>query len=445
MWCILIVLLGAVLRIHGYDTFPAQGWTWDEYAYAWDGISLLTNHTPSSWSWLPAYGNEPIHAWEGGLHRIVSPWFDHPPLFSIICGFAAMLGGVTALFQPALFAVRIPSLIFGIASIGLLYILARKLFGTRIAVISSLIFATNPSIIYLSRLAVSENLIVFFGLAVLLLFLEFCKSSKKSCLYVAAILAGLASLAKVTGLFIVVLLAALLIYKKKWKEAIICSAIGIIIFSIYFIFGGYYNFALFMSVLAEQSARFNSIMIFNNILFPNYMPFFDMWSMFGWLALFYVVMCTRKKYETRIISFPIVAYLFILLFLGSQSHFYPWYLIPFYPFLCIALGIFFSKFLEEPDLVAAALILAIIGTWCLNYTLLDYRLIVHIKNFYIFKYIFIGLFSAIMLCFFYYGLMPKSKKALALKKILTFSLFSLLIVSNVFISVFMHLFLPGKT
>ncbi|MGV2388912.1 MAG UNVERIFIED_CONTAM: glycosyltransferase family 39 protein [Microcystis novacekii LVE1205-3] len=113
-------------------------------------------------------------------YRFVTPWFDHPPLFGLIVGMTAILSGAKEFFDCSLTVIRIPSLVFGTLSIFLLYLLALRLTNTRVAIITSLIFATNPNTVFLSRLAVSENLLLCLSLAVALLFLQYSEKSQKS-------------------------------------------------------------------------------------------------------------------------------------------------------------------------------------------------------------------------------------------------------------------------
>lgn len=437
--CVLIILLGAILRIHSYDSIPKHGWQHDEYAFAWSGMSLIKDHVPSSWSWLGAYGDFPIEKWKGDDYRIVTPWFDHPPLFGLIVGMAAILGGENSFFEVSLTYIRIPSLILGIASILLVYILARKLYGTGVAVLSSLIFATNPTIVFLSRVAVSENLILFLSLATILSILRFFKTSNNFYLYLSAFLAGIASITKITGIFLVLFLFSFLIYKKKWKEGVIAIVIGLLIFSTYFIYGWIYDFKLFMSVLLGHSARFNNIIILDKIFFQKLipLPFIDMWSIFGWLVL--IPVAWQKK--TKIISLPIIAYIFVLLIVGAQGHFYPWYAIPFFPFLSLALGIFLYRFLKNPDFLSACLILFFIGGWCLNYVFVNPNISIIPLSFSIFKYLFASFIFIMMAAFFYHYVMP-SKKTKILTNMLTIFLMALFIVSNIIIIFNLHKF-PG--
>ncbi len=125
----IITFLGAFLRIYNYDSLPPDNWTSDEYAFAWSGMSLLQTGIPTSWSWLSPTDNFPTVVWEAKniRYRLVTPWFDHPPLFGLLVGLFALLGGAKTFFDCSLTIIRVPSLFLGIASIVLVYLLALKL------------------------------------------------------------------------------------------------------------------------------------------------------------------------------------------------------------------------------------------------------------------------------------------------------------------------------
>jgi Dolichyl-phosphate-mannose-protein mannosyltransferase len=369
--CLIITCLGAITRIYSYDVVPGKTFTFDEYAFAWSGMSLLQNGVPKSWSYLAAYDPaslEPIYFLGKKNLSLVSPWFDHPPLYGLFVGGAALLGGAKTFTDCNVSIIRIPALMFGICSIALFYILAKKLFDTPVAVVSSLIFATNPSLVFLSRLAVSENFLLFLTLITLVAFLEYDRTSKSFYLYIAIFTAGLAPLAKVTGIFLVVSLSLLLAYRQRWRESILAFAIGLMMFSLYFIYGCFYDSKLFFTVLKAHSKRFDSILIFKNIVFQSDLPFFDPWLILGWLSILQIARKYKNKLQGQIIYLPLLVYLFLLLLSGAQSHYYAWYNVVIYPFLCLSLGKLLTDFLKKPDFFTAGIIVLFIFTWSINYS-----------------------------------------------------------------------------
>ncbi len=371
--CALITLIGAVCRLYHYDIVPPHHWTPDEYAFAWSGMSLLRDHVPTGWSWLPAYGSVPRVEWQGDSYKLVTPWLDHPPLFSLLPGAAALAGGAVHFFDCTLSVIRIPSLILGIASLPLLYVLSLRIGSPTMAVIASLIYALNPNTIFLSRLAVAENLIVVLSLLVMLLYVLYSETSKSRYLYIAAVLAGLACLAKVTGIYLVGTLCALSLLHGRWREFLNVALIGAVIFSIYPIYGWYYDFELFVRVVTGHAGRFNfadlprvTRMFYSHGDHP--LPF-DPVFLFGWLifvgyawkavARFGLPLLRSDRRGSRATAFgsaasdakaeegrlkaevivtPVVSYAAVLFASGGISHLYPWYGIPFYPFIFLAIG-----------------------------------------------------------------------------------------------------------
>ncbi|MBK1989937.1 glycosyltransferase family 39 protein [Sphaerospermopsis aphanizomenoides BCCUSP55] len=406
-FCTIITLLGCAIRIYKYDQIPVHNWTADEYAFAWSGMSLIKNHVPTSWSWLKAYGYFPQVYWKEGMYPLVTPWLDHPPLFSLIVGSAAILGGANTFFDCTLTTIRIPSLIFGILSIILFYILSLRLSNTKIAIISSLIFATNPNTVFLSRLAVSENLILFLSLLTLLCFFKYYQSSNLNYLYIAAFLAGLASLAKITGFFLVPMLCLLLIYQKKWREILVVFVIGLLLLSVYFIYGMTYNSELFFKVIQSHAQRFDNFLLFKEIIIK---PVFfeDGWLTFSWLILIPALRLSSDNIKSRLIYIPIIIYLFILLFSGSQSHFYAWYLIPLFPFLFLALGKFLDDFIKKTDFLSACLLIIFVGGWSFNYNI-QYGLGELFLKAAIIKYLFMVVVCLLIAPFLVHAVIPSGR------------------------------------
>jgi 4-amino-4-deoxy-L-arabinose transferase-like glycosyltransferase len=392
----LITILGTLLRVYDYAVIPHNNFTFDEYAFAWSGMSLIQNHVPTSWSYLSAYDPKTLTniEWLGKKNLyLVTPWFDHPPLFGLIVGGVAILLGANTFWDCTTNLIRIPSVLFTSISIFLFYFITNKLFNTRIAIITSLIFATDPLFVYLSRLAVSENLLILILIGSIFCFLEYLSTSRQIYFYILVLLASIAPLVKITGLSIVVALSLMFIYKKKLKDGLIVMAAGILGFSLYFVYGWIYDYRLFLSVLKSHSKRFNSILILQEMIFSGNLPFIDAWFILGWLTLPYAMKNLVEKYKRQIFFLPLAAYVFMLLFSGAQSHFYCWYTIPLYPFLLICVGFFINEFIKKPSLLNSAVILIVIFSWCLNYGLghpwSDFYLL-DLKGY---KYIFIVLVS----------------------------------------------------
>lgn len=430
-WCISITILGAVVRLYNYDSFPPDNWTADEYAFAWSGLSLIQDHVPTSWSWLSPYQDAPVVVWEEKMSRyqLVSPWFDHPPLFGLLIGFTAILRGEREFFDCTLATIRIPSLFLGIISIILVYILSKKLCSTSVAVITSLIFATNPNTVFLSRLALSENLLLFLSLLVILCFLKYEETNKKIYFYLAAILAGITPLVKMTGLFLVGILLALFLFKRKWKESIIVTIIAGVGLLSYIGYGMIYDYDLFWQIYQEQSNRldpdFGYFSIFKYIMLPN-LFFEDAWLIFAWLTVLILGRNQAEDKASKIIIFSVVIYLLLLILGGAQRHFWPWYVIPFYPFLFLSLGIFFDNLRKNPNFLGASLTFLLLTLWGLDMNG-GRVLMVSEKG----QDIFLLVTAFCLGVFFFNSIFPKSQKLTVLARGLAISIFTIMIISNI--------------
>lgn len=435
LFALLITILGTLLRVYDYSVVPQVTFTFDEYAFAWSGMSLIYNSLPTSWSYLSAYDSNSLIniEWLGKKNLyLVTPWFDHPPLFGLIVGGFAVLLGANTFWECTTELIRIPSVIFTSISIFIFYFINKNLFNTKIATITTLIFATDPLFVYLSRLAVGENLLILLLLGSLFCFIEYLNTSRPIYFYILISLTSLAPLVKVTGLFIVVALSLMLIYKRKIKDGLIVMTAGAFTFSLYFVYGWLYDYKLFLSVLKAHSQRFNSIVMFQEMILSGNLPFIDAWFILGWVTLPYVMKNLVSKYKIQLIYLPLVIYILILLFSGAQSHFYCWYTIPLYPFLLISSGYFISDFLKKPSLLNSSVILIFLFPWCLNYALGTPWSDFYLLKFKGFKYIFILLISTIYAPIFIQEVF-RIKKVLFISRIVATLVFISCIVANVLI------------
>lgn len=371
---LVITLIGFLLRLHRYDSIPPYNWTQDEFAFAWSGMSLIRDGVPTSWSFLSPSDDFLVTVWEKTAvrYRLVTPWFDHPPLFGLIVGMTAILGGAREFFDCTLSVIRIPSLVFGTLSIFLLYWLALRLTNTSAAVIASAIYATNPNTVFLSRLTVSENLLTCISLGVALLFVEYQRTDRAKYLYTAIALASVAILAKVTGVYIIGTLIALLLFQHRWKECAIAALGAIGAFAIYYFYGWIYDFQWFLTTLQEHKNRFTDFAMLKNLVLPPVFFKEDGWLIFSWLTLLAVARSSLERFKLQLILFPILIYTVLLIFSGAQSHYYAWYVIPYYPFLFLVLAIFLDDFRKNPDFVSACTIYVFLVVWSIELNLKDW-------------------------------------------------------------------------
>lgn len=197
---IAVVIAGAVLRLWGLGSAELFH---DEGFFAFRSIGYLdylqndNQTTPVQWfkdAALPAWTNLSFH--------------DHPPLFFFIQHFSF------AAFGDSLFAARLPSAIAGIASLVLLFAIARRIFKSEYAGLAAcFLLAINHIHIWISRSSLMESVLIFFILLNVYAFLRFVEDSRRWMVFGATL--GAVLLTKYTGFFLIPVYAAYLaVYQR---------------------------------------------------------------------------------------------------------------------------------------------------------------------------------------------------------------------------------------
>lgn len=184
-----IAIVGLILRLYyfPYD-LPLFADGLDNFTYA-TAINYY-NHLPNEWS--PANNGWPI---------FLSFWFS---LFRFENTFEYMQ------------LQKIISVILSITTIVPIYLLCRKFFDKKLALIGSALFIFDPRIILNSTLGITEPLFILLGISSLLIFLRY---DRKSIVF-AFIFASFATIVRSEGIFLLITLAILFIIKYKISKEI---------------------------------------------------------------------------------------------------------------------------------------------------------------------------------------------------------------------------------
>lgn len=230
------VLIGSVLLIStGFRLFFLSygNILGDEPLYSIRSIGLLDTlgspiqTTPLDWfETLPWWAHLSFH--------------DHPPLvFWIHHLFFEILGS-------SLLAQRLPSALFGIASVILSYFLGKKLYDKKFGLAMMLMMAINNFAIFYSRVVMMESITLFF---ILLGFYFFVKSTEDNkWLPWWGLCVGISVLSKYVGFFLLpAYFLYIILYKRNWLKDVrfyIAIGLGILVFSPVII----YNIQMYRSV-----------------------------------------------------------------------------------------------------------------------------------------------------------------------------------------------------
>lgn len=186
---LVIFFLAATLRFAGlarHDSYT------DEAILAFRAIGLidydgsLVQTTP--WQWLPAV------PWWGHLS-----FHDHPVFFFLLQHASICLLGEN------LFAVRLPSVLAGIASVALLFFIGKKLFDERTGLIAASLLAVSSYHLWVSRLGIQDGAVI----ALMLLALWLAMKAKDDARYWVAVGAtiGLGIITKYTIAIVIPMIA----------------------------------------------------------------------------------------------------------------------------------------------------------------------------------------------------------------------------------------------
>ncbi len=250
----------------------------------------------------------------------------------------------------------------------MVFMLSKEIYGSRVALLSSLLYATVPTIVIGSRIVQNENFLIPFWLLSLYLILKYLKTGKKKFRNIAAVIAGLLSLAKVPWLVVGLSLSMILSYKGKWRDAFIVGGIVAAIFSLYILYGIYFDKELFLNILKLQTARYDIsfsgfFSIFQNPLLVDRF-YLDGWILFGWLSILFLLRDLKRNF---IIVIPFIAYFITYIFGIPNEPAHGWYRYPFYPFLLISSALVIREEFKKVSFISLLFIL-IVGLSLLSNT-----------------------------------------------------------------------------
>lgn len=351
---IAILILGYFLRVDNLNTWPRKGATFDEYAWAWQGINLIQKRVPISWSPHPQYKNAKSIIYQETHFRIVKPYLEHPPVFGLLAGSFALLNGVKGMYDLNLPDIRGLALLLGVLSIFILYIFLAEIYDKRIALLGSLLYAAVPSVVVSSRLVQNENFFIPFWLLSLFLTSKYIRSKKTIFRNTAAILCGVLVLAKIPWAAAALSSVLIFVFLRRYKDAFKFLLVFVPIASLYFVYGIYFDKDLFISLWGLQLNRYD--ISFNSIFALFQKPFLadrfytDGWIYFGWFSLLLLFIKDIKKHLFIII--PVLSYFLVFLAAIPDEAGHGWYRYPFFPFLITSIALFIKEYFNKNHILS---------------------------------------------------------------------------------------------
>jgi hypothetical protein len=359
-----------ILRAHSYERVPTMGHL-EEQMFAWAGIHLIERGVPVAWTSLDFPERATVYrgrvTYQGGKPdayvRLVQPWLEHPPVFSLIVGGAAHYFGANRDQIIPTAYIRMPMVIMAAFTTIMVFLIARMVSGYWTGILAMLLYGTIPIMVLGSRMAVPENFIALLYSVVVYLLLRFQQKQKFIYLAFIPILAGLAGLSKATGFFMI-LLAVYVAIASRWYKGAIYLALAIIPFvAAFFAYGLSFDQEIFWKINAIQSGRPVGFASLGSILTtPAYdiYQLLDSWFVFSLLAAVFFIFAPHALPEplAKLKRFILLSFVFaiaVVMVSGGETDVLPWYRFPAFPILAViaAWGVemiikradFFSTFL----------------------------------------------------------------------------------------------------
>lgn len=141
-----------------------------------------------------------ILAGNGFAIQAGQPYLDRVPLYSVfLAGVYGVFGASDSVARAALALVDGASAIF-------VFLIAREVFGKRVAILSALAFALYPPLVHLGTYITADNLFIALNLAFILFLVKFFRAPSLRYAIISGLLLGLASLTKPATIMVPVLL-----------------------------------------------------------------------------------------------------------------------------------------------------------------------------------------------------------------------------------------------
>ena len=353
-----IVILAAILRFHDYALVPFHHETADEYQHAWEGWTLLHEGVPKAWSTFPdRYPMEQTRdfRWFGDRYILVWPYFDHPPLFSMLVGVVVSLAQPSTYLPPwdflscSLPVMRVVPIVLSLIGILLLYRLAREYGASeRAALLATLVYATLPVIVLSHRLVKAESLLSLLFMGAILAVHRHERSGRARDAVLAGVLSGLSIWSKATGVAVIAVVLVLLLSRRRYRGALTVLGVTCGFLVLYLLYAWALDFGIFLKVIEAQSTtKWVGLEALQDLLGGKIVTKWFGRGWYLWLLLCAGIAALRRE---RALLLPLAVYATVIALSADFRVIYGWYRIPIYPFLCVAAGILLEEMIHEADL-----------------------------------------------------------------------------------------------
>jgi 4-amino-4-deoxy-L-arabinose transferase-like glycosyltransferase len=226
-----------------------------------------------------------------------------------------------------------------------------------------LLYATVPLFVAAGRLAKGDCLLALVFVSGVLCVLKYAETKKKQYVLFAGLLAGTSYWCKEVGICAIVILPVLLGRKGHIKEACITAGIGIFVALGYQLYNYLVNPEAFFKIMALYNEHHLNRTRFDIVLRylrePRLAQIPANFGM-GYLLWFWFMIVYSMGKRDQLVSITVFIFLMTVCAASSDFFSYGWYLLPFYPFMAIAGGLFMRDFIFRPNTAKALLLLLVL-------------------------------------------------------------------------------------
>ena len=332
---------GLWLRLQSYPNSPDLNA--DEYDWAWTGLTLIRNRVPTGWTDLwSTYGHWTNFTWQRHEYALVTPYLDHPPLFSLLVGGISWLFGARLLTDVSLATIRLIPISLSIAAAFLAFLLARKVVGLGASLVGLVALMAGPAAVALDRVVESESLLAILLLSALLSLVRLERNPRDRVALVVLVGAcALAPLTKVPGVAVGFAAVLVLIARRDWSLGLVvvsATVVGLLAFAAY---GALLDWQLFVHVWQAQADRHSGFQAGYTFLQAGTEGDW-LWAL-GLIGLAFLIL--GRHHGAPLLAWPVAAYAVVMAMAANNDNarFYDWYRLALYPLVYMGVGIVFAE------------------------------------------------------------------------------------------------------
>jgi asparagine N-glycosylation enzyme membrane subunit Stt3 len=165
---------------------------WDEVTHFTGGL-LLSRGQIATWFWTNSL---------------------YPPIYDVLTAVYYLTAG------PSVFAGRLVAVTFAVLSLFVIYEIANRLYDAKTAIIAAVLFSVMPGIIWISRMAMIETMLIFVFLVSMLFFFSWLRTNKERdrTISIAALAVGIAVKYQMLVVVPLIMLLGMFFWKRDYLK-----------------------------------------------------------------------------------------------------------------------------------------------------------------------------------------------------------------------------------